>query len=378
MTTFHPTPTPAQFPLPDTVSRDSPAFFAPAPLDATAAAANDAARISLDFVPHAKRFTIYDVRHGLVLLLPSPPPTNTIPRLLVLDPASRRRALLPSPPRDAVPDDRWRGNGTRRFIGAALLSRAHPSRLCFEAVCLTVDGDRPRLWLASFRDDAGGDGCTWTAQPRSRDVDVTFDPWWFEGRCVHAAGNIYWHICNSSRLLALDPDAMRLSFLPAPSELGDRFRKYRIGEDEDGRLCIVAMVEQEIQVWVRGDAPWSDNGWVVKREVDMPRALDAVPGMPRDTFSRHMINWVSDIDAAGRSGLVPQHLGLWPLLLSPQDTTDQPPRHRQWLGVWAPHLRLHLGMAPRLPRLSRIFTEFPRYYYILTKDYSFIAHAVLF
>jgi hypothetical protein len=85
-----------------------------------------------------------------------------------------------------------------------------------DAVCLTIDGDRPRAWVASVREG----NCTWRALPRAEGVIVDFDPWWFEARCVHAAGNIYWHICNSSRLLQLDPCTLDFSFMPVPAVLG--------------------------------------------------------------------------------------------------------------------------------------------------------------
>jgi hypothetical protein len=124
-----------------------------------------------------------------------------------------------------VPGDRWRGS--RHVVGVALLSRTHPNRLSFDAACFTVDGDRPRACVASVRD---GD-CTWCALPRSGGVKVDFDPVWFEYSCVHAAGNIYWHICNSGRALKIDPRTLEFSFLLAPAELGDHFCKFRIGRD---------------------------------------------------------------------------------------------------------------------------------------------------
>ncbi|KAL6591830.1 hypothetical protein ACP70R_049693 [Stipagrostis hirtigluma subsp. patula] len=273
---FHPQDTPPPPPMEADKRVLYPAAFAP--LDDASASP----RLSLAFAPDAARgFAIQDVHLGLVLLLPSKLPEMLLPRILVLDPASRRRALLPPPPRDAVPNDRWRR--TRHVIGVAVLSRAHPSRLCFEAVCLAVDGDRPRAWVASVRD---GD-CTWRALPRSKEVKVDFDPVWFEKRCVHAGGKLYWHICNSGRMLVLDPRTLELSFLLAPAELGDHFCKYRIGETpEDGRLCIASMEEQELQLWVRGDAKWSDNGWLLERKMRMRKVLDRVPGLPRDMKSR--------------------------------------------------------------------------------------------
>nr|CAB3452969.1 unnamed protein product [Digitaria exilis] len=177
-----------------------PAVFVP--LDAASP------RLSLDLAPTAARgLSIQDVH----LVAPAP--------ILAIDPASRRRVLLSPPPRGALPRDRWRG--IRSVIGVAVLSRAHPSRLSFDAVCLTVDGDLPRAWVASIRD---GD-CAWRVLPLAEGVVVDFDPWWFEARCVHAAGNIYWHICNSSRLLQLDPRTLELSFMPVLAVLGDTFKK---------------------------------------------------------------------------------------------------------------------------------------------------------
>ncbi|KAF8653481.1 hypothetical protein HU200_062230 [Digitaria exilis] len=271
-----------------------PAVFAP--LDA-----DDSPRLSLDLAPTAARgLSIQDVHLGLVLLLHSPRPKSMLPRILAIDPASRRRVLLSPPPRGALPGDRWRG--TRSVIGVAVLSRAHPSRLSFDAVCLTIDGDLPRAWVVSVCD--GGD-CAWRALPRAEGVVVNFDPWWFEARSVHAAGNIYWHICNSSRLLQLDPRTLDISFMPVPAVLGDRWQKYRIGEDpaEDGRLCMAAIVDEVLQIWVRQEGRWSDRGWFMERETCMTKVLDTIPKLPKDTNWRMVCTWLSDIDYA-RTGKV--------------------------------------------------------------------------
>ncbi|EAZ43958.1 hypothetical protein OsJ_28579 [Oryza sativa Japonica Group] len=285
---FHPADTPLTAHIVAPIAALHPAAFVP--LDSSSPSSP---RLSLD---GTKGFTIYDVHLGLVLLLPASLPSGVLPRILVLDPASRRRALLPQPPRDALPGDRWRG--LRHIIGAAVLSRSHPSRLCFDAVCLTVDDENPRAWVASYRDGE----CSWRALPQDTGVTVAFDPFWFEGRCVHAAGDIYWHICNSGRLLKLDPTTLSFSYLLAPSELGDRNKKFRIGEaPEDGRLGMAAMEDQEMQFWVRGEASGSDNGWFLQKRMNMRKVFDTVPGLPRDKLSRTVSIWLSDIDA-GRTG----------------------------------------------------------------------------
>ncbi|CAL5080550.1 unnamed protein product [Urochloa decumbens] len=264
-----------------------PAVFVP--LDASSP------RLSLDLTRGASRgLSIQDVHLGLVLLLHRPRPKSLLPRILAVDPASRRRVLLPPPPHGTLPGDRWRAD--RSVIGVSVLSRAHQSRLSFDSVILTVDGNLPRAWVASVRD---GD-CTWRALPRAEGVVVDFDPWWFEARCVHAAGNIYWHICNSSRLLQLDPRTLEFSFMPVPAALGDRINKYRIGEmPEDGRLCMAAIVhEEDLQLWVRGKARWSDRGWLLEREMCTSRVLDKIPGLPKDRMRRMLCTWLSDVDYA--------------------------------------------------------------------------------
>ncbi|CAN6210277.1 unnamed protein product [Urochloa humidicola] len=289
---FHPCATPGPPPEPpNEQGPHRPAVFLPLG-DPTAPAA---ARLSLD---NARGFAIQDVHLGLVLLLPDPLHKKILPRIFVIDPASRRRVLLLPPPSDTLRRDTWRRD--RYVVGAAVLSRAHPSRLSFQAVCVTIDEDRPRAWVATVRDD--GD-CSWRALPRSEDVVIDFDPFWFED-CVHAGGKIYWHIGNSGRMLALDPGTLDFSFLLAPAELGDSFRKYRIGElPEDGRLCIAVVVAQRMQLWVRGEAKWCDNGWLVEKEFCLRKVLERVPGMPTDMVNRHLCTWLSDIDA-GRSGKV--------------------------------------------------------------------------
>uniref|UniRef100_A0ACD5Y3F1 Uncharacterized protein n=1 Tax=Avena sativa TaxID=4498 RepID=A0ACD5Y3F1_AVESA len=291
---FHPVDTPPPPPI-----RPEPTHYGAvfAPLDASSP------RLSLDFAPDASRFELYDSHQGLLLLEPAVPlPKSIIPRLLVLDPATRRSVLLPRPPRDTVPDDhRWRSS--RYYVGSALLSRAHPSKLCFEAVCFAIDGGHPRAWVASVDD---GD-CSWRALSRDVDVLVDFDPHWFKSSCVHAAGKMYWHICNSGRVLVLDPATLRFSYLRAPAVLSDHFYTYRIAEmPEDGRLCIMAMASRsrQLQLWVRGEARCSDNGWLLERElVSMSVVWEAVPGLPRDWAQRVFNVWPSDMDA-GRTGKV--------------------------------------------------------------------------
>ncbi|CAM0950800.1 unnamed protein product [Alopecurus aequalis] len=291
---FHPVDTPPPPPIEQDRTHYDAVF---APFDASCP------RFSLDFAPEASRFELYDCHQGLLLLEPTVPlPKSIIPRILVLDPASRRSVLLPPPPRDTVPDDRrWRSS--RYYIGSALLSRAHPSKLCFEAVCFAIDGGHPRAWVASVDN---GD-CTWRALPRDEDVLVDFDPHWFKRRCVHAARKMYWHICNSGRVLVLNPATLRFSYLLAPAELSDHFCTYRIAETpEDGRLCIMAMASRsrQLQLWVRGETRCSDNGWFVEREmVNMRVVYEALPGLPTDLASRIFNVWPSDMDA-GRTGKV--------------------------------------------------------------------------
>ncbi|XP_048529865.1 uncharacterized protein LOC125509040 [Triticum urartu] len=280
---FHPTATGLPAPLHSRSKEiDTPAVFAP--LDASSPS------LSLDFAPGASRYVLHDCHQGLLLLEPfASLPKGTIPRFLVIDPATRRRVLLPPPPRDTVPDDHR--------------SRAHPSKLCFEVVCFAIDGGHPRVWVASVDDGR----CSWRAHPRTMELEVDFDPWLFEGRCVHAAGKIYWHICNSYRMLVLDPATLHLSYLLAPAVLSDHFCTYRVGETpEDGRLCLLAVGSRsrQLQLWVRAEARGSDNGWFLEREMlNMRVVWDAVPGLPNDLAHRIFSVWPSDMDA-GRTGKV--------------------------------------------------------------------------
>ncbi|CAL5080547.1 unnamed protein product [Urochloa decumbens] len=250
---FHPRGPAEPPPAPTDDKTHYPAVFVP--LD------DASPRLSLKLNPGAAcGLSINDVHLGLVLLLLHDRPKSLLPRILAVDPA-----------------------------------------LSFDAVCLTIDGDLPRAWVASVRDGE----CTWRALQRTEGVVVNFDPWWFEARSVHAAGNIYWHICNSSRLLQLDPCTLEISYMPVPAVLGDRFKKYRIGETpEDGRLCMAAIVDDEdLQIWVRGKARWSDRGWLLEREMCMTKVLDTVPGLPKERRMRMLCTWLSDIDYA-RTGKV--------------------------------------------------------------------------
>ncbi|KAM0868818.1 hypothetical protein ACQ4PT_041069 [Festuca glaucescens] len=294
---FHPVKTP---PPPPIHQRDRTRYDAVfAPLDASSP------RLSLDFAPDASRFELHDCHQGLLLLEPNvSTPRSMHPRLLVLDPATHRRALLRPPPRDTVPDDhRWRRS--RYYVGSALLSRAHPSKLCFEVVCFTIDGGHPRAWVASFDNDQ----CRWRALPLAEQVLVDFDPYWFETRGVHAAGKMYWHICNSSRVLELDLATLHFSYLLPPAALpGHRF-KYRMGETPDGRLCVVTVENQVMQLWVRGETRCSDNGWVVEEEMDISKVYDTVPGLPKDRIRRTQSIMVMDVDVGQKWKLFIQMLG---------------------------------------------------------------------
>ncbi|XP_044949000.1 uncharacterized protein LOC123398610 [Hordeum vulgare subsp. vulgare] len=273
----HPTHPPPPFPGRDTKLLDTPALFAP--LDAASP------RLTLDFAPDAFRFLLFDSLQGLLLFESSdeiPKDKGAIPRFLVLDPSNRRRTVLPPPRRETVRDDRrWRKS--RYYIGSALLSRAHPSKLCFEAVCFAIEEGRPRAWVASV---TNGD-CSWRALPRDEEANVDFNPWLFENRGVRACGKIYWHICNSPRMLVLDPATLRFSYLQGPRALTiDPLTvcKFRVGETPDGRLCLVTDGEEQLQLWVRGMGRWSDNGWLMEKSVaELSTLCDMIPGMPSET-----------------------------------------------------------------------------------------------
>ncbi|KAF0909861.1 hypothetical protein E2562_000174 [Oryza meyeriana var. granulata] len=177
-------------------------------------------RLSPDFVPDLFHFSLYDDFH---------------PRhFLVCDPVSRRYALFHPPP-----VDEYSGG---RIFSAALLSRdadAGDGGLRFQAVCVALDVDRPRAWVATYRDGE----CRWRAMPRSRDVAIEFDPYWLEYLAVRAAGSLYWHICYNPCALALDTATLEFSFLHVPALMFDgasgNTHKCRIGEmPEDRQLCV--------------------------------------------------------------------------------------------------------------------------------------------
>uniref|UniRef100_A0A0D9XBR7 DUF1618 domain-containing protein n=1 Tax=Leersia perrieri TaxID=77586 RepID=A0A0D9XBR7_9ORYZ len=215
-------------------------------------------RLSLDFVPNLSHFSLYDSHLGLLLL--------------------RHRNC----------DD----FNPRLFL------------VCDPAVCVAVDCDRPRAWVASYRDGE----VRWRALPRaSRDVAVEFDIHWLEYLPVRAAGSLYWHICYNPCALALDVATLRFSFLRVPAHMFDGVtttHKCRIGEmPDDGRLCVGSVEKQELMVCVRGTGDRSDNGWVVERHVRIAKALRGVPGLPKDSFLRHYYLWMRDFDA-GRTGKV--------------------------------------------------------------------------
>ncbi|CAM0950797.1 unnamed protein product [Alopecurus aequalis] len=251
------------FSLQDPRAYKHPPTYAPAFQPLTASSP----RLSLDFLPDAVDLFLSDSHLGLLLLRHKDDDLDKQKRsFLVCDPVSRRYALVPPPP-----FDRFTGG---EIVGVALLSRAAdaPAGLQFEVVFVTVDGDRPRAWVGSFRDG----WCRWNALPRSREVTIDFDLW------------------------------REFSCLPPPAMMwGDsEHKKYRIGEmPEDGQLCVASMEEDGLKVCVRGKGKGSDNGWVLERHTLMREVLDKVPGLPKDLLARHAKVWLSDIDA-GRTGRV--------------------------------------------------------------------------
>ncbi|CAL5080552.1 unnamed protein product [Urochloa decumbens] len=245
-------------------------------------------RLSLGFLPSdASGFDLFDSHHGLVLLLQGNG-GPFLPEFLVCDPVSRHHALFPSPP-----------VGGREFVGAALLSRAGAGhRFEFDAVCLTLRGDRPRAWVASYR----GGLWTWTPLPPSRDVAIDFDPMSLEERCVRAAGSLYWHVRGDDRALVLDPATMKFSLVRPPAALIWELAHYRFGEmPDDGRLCVAALAEQKLRLCVRGTG--SADGWVLERETCLRKVFDSVPALPRDPLSREFIIFLGGLDAE-RTGRV--------------------------------------------------------------------------
>uniref|UniRef100_A0ACD5XUH8 Uncharacterized protein n=1 Tax=Avena sativa TaxID=4498 RepID=A0ACD5XUH8_AVESA len=120
---------------------------------------------------------------------------------------------------------------------------------------------------------------------------------------------MYWHICNSDRVLVLDPATLQFSYLPAPEGLPGDFCKYRVGETPDGRMCIVTAEDQVMRLWVRGETRSSDDGWALEKEVDLHKVYDTVPGLPGDMISRVQSIYVTDLDAGQKWRLFIQMLG---------------------------------------------------------------------
>ncbi|XP_034580816.1 uncharacterized protein [Setaria viridis] len=253
-------------------------------------------RLSLEFLPVDVPFgfTLADSYRGLLLL--RQPTLDGAPNFLVCDPVSRRHSLLPPLPATATTD-----GGT--FFAPAILSRAAGRRFEFDAVCATVDAERPRAWVASFRDN----GCSWRALSSCGEVKIEFDPFWLEQRCVHAAGSIYWHICGCQYALALDAATKAFSLMRVPDFIWEDLGhpKYRVGETPDGRLCVATVEHKVLRLCVRAlRGTGSHDGWVLEREMCLRNVLNAVPGLPEHPLRKsHFSYWISDIDP-GRTGRV--------------------------------------------------------------------------
>ncbi|KAM0854039.1 hypothetical protein ACQ4PT_050681 [Festuca glaucescens] len=237
-----------------------------APLDASSP------RLSLDFAPDASRYELLDCHEGLLVLEPTASVPKAIhPRLLV----STR------PPTAALFSAAAAGHGARRPPMAQL------------------------------------------------QVVVDFDPYWFDSFCVHAAGKMYWHICNSDRVLALDPATLQFSYLQAPAGLPGICCKYRIGETPDGRLCTVTVEDQVMRLWVRAEIRTSDDGWVLEREMNLRKVYDTVPGLPRDMRARVASIW-SPTSTRGTKIAVHPDIGIRALLVRSQHREAGAPSDQEW------------------------------------------------
>ncbi|CAL5073509.1 unnamed protein product [Urochloa decumbens] len=250
--------------------------------------ADSSPRLSLDFLPsgYAVGFNLVDSHLGLLLLFKDT--MVGFPTFLVCDPVSLSHTVLSKMPNGASED-----GGV--LVGAALLSRADNNGFEFDAVFVTVHRHRLRSWVASFR--AGE--CNWRKPPFSEEVVIDFSLTLLEQRCVHAAGNIYFHICGCDLALALDSSNLQFSFLQAPKLIWDDLEppKYRIGETPAGDLCVASIQNERLMFLVQEMN--SHDGWVLQREICLRDVLDAVPGLPTCRWPA----WLSDIDA-GRTGRV--------------------------------------------------------------------------
>ncbi|EAZ08344.1 hypothetical protein OsI_30599 [Oryza sativa Indica Group] len=242
------------------------------------AASSSPRRLSLDFVPDLSHFVLLYSHLGLLLLRHR----ERHDAFLVCDPVSRRHVLFHPPP-----VDEYSSGG---IFSAALLSREDAAA-----------GNPGATAGAAFR------GRLRRRQPRPP-VAIEFDPDLLECLTVRAAGSLYWHIRNNSWTLALDTATLQFSFLRAPAAMWDStsHHRYRVGEmpASDGRLCVASLEPPGLlELWVRGSGECSDHGWVMERRVRMLEVLDAVPWLPRNVLLRHLVLWLSDIDA-GRTGKV--------------------------------------------------------------------------
>ncbi|KAF8649271.1 hypothetical protein HU200_064366 [Digitaria exilis] len=118
------------------------------------------AKLSLDFLPGDAADTMVG-----------------FPSFLVCDPMSRSHVLLPRMPSAASEDG--------CLVGAAILSRANYINFEFDAVFITLQGERLRPWIASFQDSK----CGWIKLPWSK-VTMDFNRLLLEQRCVHATGSM--------------------------------------------------------------------------------------------------------------------------------------------------------------------------------------------
>ncbi|KAF0923408.1 hypothetical protein E2562_006312 [Oryza meyeriana var. granulata] len=59
---------------------------------------------------------------------------------------------------------------------------------------------------------------------------------------------------------------------------------------------MAAVEDQEMEFWERGKARGSDNGWFLRKRMNMRKVFDSVPGLPKDMVSRIMCIWLGDIN----------------------------------------------------------------------------------
>ncbi|XP_037433392.1 uncharacterized protein LOC119300573, partial [Triticum dicoccoides] len=203
----------------------------------------------LTSLPLDDAWTVTDCRDGYVLLW------NKCWAVAAVNPMTWAVDVI------SFPDDM--ADGSLRdfaFLGFHLLTSEENPR-SFHVVCLCADVSRVRA--AVFSSDTRG----WAVHPW---VEIGGDNSLKYGAGTLVDGSVYWPFYGEGRIIRINTTTMDVSSLDLPSQVKVHGYNFKIGDTEDGELCVVYALDSLLHVWVRraGDDDGIDR-WVPHKTISL-------------------------------------------------------------------------------------------------------------